>query len=1278
MANKYIRGYKEKQIYRNERFNKGVVSTNDPLTEGSFRRMINFEVSNQNASLGNREPFLTIPLYDKSNKEIELSRNAFVFTLNDSTNYAYILDLKQNKLDTNLIKPIYLLEDIEIDNKDNYIIDGDTISIKGNSYRLAIIDAPELNDKTFEPIKDIELDDDDFEDMGNQAKKFVKEELEGKTFNVLQYEFQSEKIDEFGRKIVFIEYVGEGEEEETKILNVELMKKGLAMFYGQTSFETNKDYYIPDKILLKNGEYKLFDNFKEAYETSEINSAASVKYCGVSLNLLPLYLSNDHYFKYEKPVVYKIKKETDLQNTEILSGNKSEFKKVKRVLETIEINELPVKQDLEIANDMSLKYVLESKDYTIVNGKYADQYINFLVNVIDIFGKSLYKGIIELTHNNENTNEGIRESFKLRTYNKPEAHIEIQDLTNYKPNILDASSIIPKTLTSSLANAKGYTTPSVDVVLVQSEFNKNLEFSNDDEEEVFKKYFQTNSIINNDLDKINIIPYYKAPNIYYKKDNEEKIKKYMYRWDLVNLKELELSEPEDIKKAKPFFRSSWADLYNQENISLNETRAKEYSLKVSNFKTANDFYIITTSSSTDYDPNVSLEDIDGIDSLNSSWESYILNQETNQMKENLEIFFNKGSDVYTFKTNKKKEILEALSSNEKEDSISIELENESLTKKLSAEEIKNIFKSEENKNKKICFLYLPLKIKMEDTENKKDIITYNNTKTLGVIFDLKTKENYQTVLPIDLNIKELKDKNLIPQDLFDEGIQATFYLTTYEEVKDLKEPDEFYDVLAYKRSSATYTFAKAKGSYKREDFINDRLRKESDAIQSSRFLTSHEDKLIAYGNKEYANTIFISEEGAPYYFSLSNVFEFDHEVIHVQPFKNILMVFTINDIWVIYQVEEDASYQDQEGKVIQATRLSYRYKKILYNISTEEKNKVTIKNITRYTTLLSNDVLYLIKPSAYIADETEFSLNILSKNIDAIVRDPLTFINERLKYYEIFKFATDYELNLNATDNYIKLYYSTEIENKHYTLILTYDILNNRWYEEDTISFGYPERIYLLDSSTGYEMLTRSVNGNLYLTYQTDKYNNMMLNDFKESYYDFNPDGNFPIKYFLDTGYLKINEHFKKRFKSLLYTIKNIDSRKILFTYNFTIDDRQFHSNFEPTYTVNNNNQIIEILQEKKVVTSDIELLLKMKEQATVLDTTKLYKIIEESKTEIGTLDNFMLDFSNLEIGDIMTVKQNLLGNGRLPRIQMGFTTSNRFYILSYGIIYSEQGSKNI
>src|SRR5690554_4458035 len=244
MATKFIRGYSEKQIYRNERFSRGVVSTNDPLGEGSFRRLINFKVSNQNASIENREPFLTVPLYDMSNKRITLSKDAFVFTLNDSTEYAYIFDLNQ-KSKKNSNKAIYLKKDYDWNNETDYVIDGDTVSIDGKRYRLAIIDTPELEDDSFLPISNIVgiKSEDKYKNMGEQSKDYTKLKLEGKTFDIVQFDFQSDFKDEYNREMVFIVYKEYGQH---KILNIELLKNGLAFFYGQDRHLEDREIYLVD------------------------------------------------------------------------------------------------------------------------------------------------------------------------------------------------------------------------------------------------------------------------------------------------------------------------------------------------------------------------------------------------------------------------------------------------------------------------------------------------------------------------------------------------------------------------------------------------------------------------------------------------------------------------------------------------------------------------------------------------------------------------------------------------------------------------------------------------------------------------------------------------------------------------------------------------------------------------------------------------------------------------------------------------------------------------
>lgn len=1284
MATKFIRGYSEKQIYRNERFSRGVVSTNDPLGEGSFRRLINFKVSNQNASIENREPFLTVPLYDMSNKRVTLSKDAFVFTLNDSTEYAYIFDLNQ-KYKQNSNRAIYLKKDYEWNDDTDYVIDGDTVSIDGKRYRLAIIDTPELEDDSFLPVSNISglPQNVNYENMGEQAKGYTELKLEGNTFDIVQFDFQSDFKDEYNREMVFIVYK---ENEQHKILNIELLKNGLAFFYGQDRHLENREIYLVNKVYFDGIEFKFKESFEDAYnnpkndsnqELSKSEVATGYKY--LNTILLILDISEEYNIKYDKPVVYKIKKETDLKQLE--NG-----KIIKRVVKTVPINELRVKTDLEITSDMSLKYSFVSKDTTVVNGKYADQYVNFLVNIQDQFGRNIYRGLIELTHRLDNPQEGLEEIFYLKTYKKPEASIELQDVVNVKPNILNSNSIIPQRYVGSISNIKGYSNPSVDIVLLQTELNANLERSNDPEENKYTKYFNPGNLIYEDLKNYKLNPIFKAPNI-----NGDK-NKYMFRWDFVNLNEIDVSDEEEIKRAKPFYRTAWTklDYFNlddpENNISENKERQKKIATSINSLRTADEIYIIKDA----LDPKKidTVEDVPNFDEitenevnnpktiieLQKSFDDFIDDNSLEQIKNTLigDTILIDGKEYVIVKPANKAEINLQINKNSPEDSLSFEETLGKQSKVLSQEEIIELFESEENENKKIGFVFAPIDLVYKDTTTTSKVVSHA-WKTKGITFDLS--KDRKKVVPIDILMGDLLEDKFelgLEEDFFEKGVQATFYLTTYESVDKLTEPDEFYDVLAYKKTTATYLYKNQRGNrYEKDDFIDDKLDQESFAISYSKYITKFEDRIVAYGNVNYKNTVFISEDGAPYYFTLLNSFEFDHEVIHVQTFKNIILVFTINDIWVIYPWEESSEF---EG-IVTITK-TYRYKKILYNISSEEKNKPTIKNITRYVTLMSNNVLYLIRPSTYIADETEFSLNILSQNIDAIVKDPLKFINERLKYYDIHKFATDYKMNLNATDNFIKLYYSTVVDNKNYTLILTYDILNNRWFEEDTISFGYPQRIYLLDSTTKYEMLTES-NEELLITYQTDKYKNMMLDEYSQSYYDRNENENQAIKYYLDTGYIKLNEHLKKRFKHLQYTMKNIDSRKITFTYNFTVDDKQFESNFEPTLTVNESNEIIEILTQKQIITSDIAILLKMKE-AVASDIKELQAIREYAASEIGTLDDFLLDFSNMETGDIMTVKQNLLGIGRLPRIQFGFTAKNRFYLLSYGIIYSEHGGKGV
>lgn len=59
MARKSIKGYAEKNYYDNTRFTGGVVATNDPLNEGSFKHLVNLDITDTGQSVTPRKGFLT-------------------------------------------------------------------------------------------------------------------------------------------------------------------------------------------------------------------------------------------------------------------------------------------------------------------------------------------------------------------------------------------------------------------------------------------------------------------------------------------------------------------------------------------------------------------------------------------------------------------------------------------------------------------------------------------------------------------------------------------------------------------------------------------------------------------------------------------------------------------------------------------------------------------------------------------------------------------------------------------------------------------------------------------------------------------------------------------------------------------------------------------------------------------------------------------------------------------------------------------------------------------
>lgn len=94
MARKAVQGYSEKSYYDNTRFNS-ILATNDPLNEGYFRHLVNFDISDTGQSITPRKGYLATSLVD-GDSLVALSNNSISFR--DNNLQAYVLyDITNDK-----------------------------------------------------------------------------------------------------------------------------------------------------------------------------------------------------------------------------------------------------------------------------------------------------------------------------------------------------------------------------------------------------------------------------------------------------------------------------------------------------------------------------------------------------------------------------------------------------------------------------------------------------------------------------------------------------------------------------------------------------------------------------------------------------------------------------------------------------------------------------------------------------------------------------------------------------------------------------------------------------------------------------------------------------------------------------------------------------------------------------------------------------------------------------------------------------------------------------
>lgn len=410
------------------------------------------------------------------------------------------------------------------------------------------------------------------------------------------------------------------------------------------------------------------------------------------------------------------------------------------------------------------------------------------------------------------------------------------------------------------------------------------------------------------------------------------------------------------------------------------------------------------------------------------------------------------------------------------------------------------------------------------------------------------------------------------------------------------------------------------------------------------------------------NLVYISEPGQHYYYKEVNKKEFSERVVKVLEFKNILLVFTIQHLYAVYQETLEIPGVDEEGNAITIKEVYWASQRVLYNVRTNDKYKDVIQVFNEYVLFYSSEgQLYMIKPNTMIDSETRFSLKYFNQAANDVLLNYDEYINERLANYNLSKRIDKDDVQIKAllSVNFIKIFYNVP---DLITYILIYDVINNRYTIEDTVSFTLLNDKMFVESG---EMYLSKHNNKLYFTFP---YKDQLTMD---NHVDMSIVNNFKrigISTMLDTGNLSLNNHLVKTFRDLHVVFKNLSTSQLLFNAETLIDDIVSHPFYNTQLEVHDVGGTSYFVSVPKTDNNDLIDLVGDNQVSAAGSEAFIYAI------EHGALEEtILLNFSDYTSSKLLTYRTSILGRGKVLRIKMQFISKGDYKIQRFGIIYKER-----
>lgn len=338
----------------------------------------------------------------------------------------------------------------------------------------------------------------------------------------------------------------------------------------------------------------------------------------------------------------------------------------------------------------------------------------------------------------------------------------------------------------------------------------------------------------------------------------------------------------------------------------------------------------------------------------------------------------------------------------------------------------NIFQVDSNGTPRECFYGLTMKVKLTANEvlsvlSNQYVQTFNIDDTTEPLnFAIKTTAFNNKVL---VNNSVSLKVHLI--HVYDTTTEYTYYLENSKVTANTSYINTYkYEVLKYNS-----------------------IRENNNPLDATNVMM-HLGHYVLYGNKTGSNALYYSFFQDIAYFPSMYVIEFSSPIVHIHPHQSNLVVFTEDDIHLVYNGSVPAT-TTQDG-----SEVPFTVKLIQSNVRLGKDNINTVRSIGKDVFFITNtNIGYLLKSNKYVNEASDTYLVNITNAIGDLLKNPYGYALERYKCY-----FPEYELGTNSIP-----FVPTPIV---YTDMFIYDPTAYNSIDLSSFPYGYE----VVDGDTFYEI----------------------------------------------------------------------------------------------------------------------------------------------------------------------------------------------------------------